>query len=535
MLQWLGWGAGSPASSPGPEEGWLDDDYDPRKPEYITPATPEEVERNNGEILRKQINKLETHFEKRKTEVPSWSRHDDLATRHYKTVIDDLRTQAATLNGQKGGPVGKRSHMRMRSEPNFSCSSIRTNECDEQAIPEELCKKTMGVCTSSQVNTPRGSFTLASPMGMANKNKALIGGATTMPRRAGHQRMQSLPLRPVSCGFTVLSPRLEEPLSPLINSADLPQQSMQSNVQADSDPKVVAEAEKVGCQPAPPTDAVSTCTGDFEGSLAETLSDIGSQVTSTPSGQAAYPLPIASAGLMAELCDELSDLPSCPPTVEPQGTRLSVRRMHTEPVVSKWRKGTIDLAPNCDVFGVEDFDGELFHSSIPEGLALPLEDEDDISPVTPKGSSSPPRSPGSESTRIGSPCSDRLSYCAAPLSNRSSMERIAVPSGAPRRSSGLSDALGKLLPREMEEFLPITRFTHTRVRSCPQPWVSAAPRPKPKVTSPFQDQFTPEHPELEPPLAVARAIQLAGSEARTGHSGNSASSAEWQREQLLAL
>jgi len=89
-----------------------EEDYDPRKPEYIAPATPEEVERHNAHLLAKQIARLEasamTHSK------AAQLAHDKVA-QHYQHVAETLKSKQVVL----GGHARNYSHVRIRSEPNM--------------------------------------------------------------------------------------------------------------------------------------------------------------------------------------------------------------------------------------------------------------------------------------------------------------------------------------------------------------------------------------------------------------------------------
>lgn len=84
----------------------IDDDYDPRKPEYIIPATEEEMTHTSTELLGKQISRLEVLVERRQAESIPQTYH------HYEQVIAEMRYE----EGQRAGK-NKSSHFRMRSDP----------------------------------------------------------------------------------------------------------------------------------------------------------------------------------------------------------------------------------------------------------------------------------------------------------------------------------------------------------------------------------------------------------------------------------
>lgn len=81
------------------------DDYDPRKPENIIPASEDEVQRQNSELRQRQMEKLETLIEKQANSPPK-------AFQHYEQVLAEMRS----AEGHPRSPaVG--GHLRMRSTP----------------------------------------------------------------------------------------------------------------------------------------------------------------------------------------------------------------------------------------------------------------------------------------------------------------------------------------------------------------------------------------------------------------------------------
>merc|ERR1719343_191039 len=66
-----------------------EDVYDPSKPEFISPATPEEVEKMGAHLLAKQIAKLEAHAARRG--------HDTKVVGHYQNVLSTLRSRRDTI------------------------------------------------------------------------------------------------------------------------------------------------------------------------------------------------------------------------------------------------------------------------------------------------------------------------------------------------------------------------------------------------------------------------------------------------------
>jgi len=84
----------------------IDDGYDPRKPEYIIPATEDEMTQTSTELIGKQISQLEVLVERRQAESNPQNFH------HYEQVIAEMRYESDQRAGKS-----KSSHFRMRSDP----------------------------------------------------------------------------------------------------------------------------------------------------------------------------------------------------------------------------------------------------------------------------------------------------------------------------------------------------------------------------------------------------------------------------------
>jgi len=83
-----------------------DDDYDPRKPEYITPAKQDEMEHTSSELLGQQIARLEMILEKKQEDPVS---PQSRKFQHYEQVLAEMRYEAGRGN--------RKTHIRMRSDP----------------------------------------------------------------------------------------------------------------------------------------------------------------------------------------------------------------------------------------------------------------------------------------------------------------------------------------------------------------------------------------------------------------------------------
>jgi len=82
-----------PASEwPHPDE----DDYDPRKPEYVLPATELDVRVAEAALLQQQIESLRTATSRRHVEEVAWYNYEeDLVVQHYRQVLAEFEIQAA--------------------------------------------------------------------------------------------------------------------------------------------------------------------------------------------------------------------------------------------------------------------------------------------------------------------------------------------------------------------------------------------------------------------------------------------------------
>eukprot|EP00406_Dinophysis_acuminata_P066800 CAMPEP_0179279638 /NCGR_PEP_ID=MMETSP0797-20121207/36216_1 /TAXON_ID=47934 /ORGANISM="Dinophysis acuminata, Strain DAEP01" /LENGTH=216 /DNA_ID=CAMNT_0020988271 /DNA_START=119 /DNA_END=765 /DNA_ORIENTATION=+ len=78
------------------------DPYDPRKPEYVRPASPQEVDDRNAELLEQQIRKLETTIAKKK-EIPEASPKNEgvEVVEHYEHVLGKMRSSVGLVPGPR--------------------------------------------------------------------------------------------------------------------------------------------------------------------------------------------------------------------------------------------------------------------------------------------------------------------------------------------------------------------------------------------------------------------------------------------------
>lgn len=89
------------------------DDYDPRKPEYVRTASPEEVEHTNTKLIEQQIKKLETAITRKKERQDLLGKKDKKqVVIHYEHILDEMRSSASLVNHRK--------MTRTRSAPDFA-------------------------------------------------------------------------------------------------------------------------------------------------------------------------------------------------------------------------------------------------------------------------------------------------------------------------------------------------------------------------------------------------------------------------------
>eukprot|EP00429_Kryptoperidinium_foliaceum_P019481 CAMPEP_0176047964 /NCGR_PEP_ID=MMETSP0120_2-20121206/23823_1 /TAXON_ID=160619 /ORGANISM="Kryptoperidinium foliaceum, Strain CCMP 1326" /LENGTH=300 /DNA_ID=CAMNT_0017381379 /DNA_START=101 /DNA_END=1003 /DNA_ORIENTATION=- len=152
------------------KEAPVEDDYDPRKPEFVQVVTEEEEERLHSELLQRQITRLES----------SLSRRSDALARdvgsHYMSVIDEMRheTQAAIARSKSmhqlpRGDTSPPPCRRNRSEP-FGlgsmppCAAPAGDESDAETAP--ILSDTVSTCTSRKASDSRFDIQREQPLGI---------------------------------------------------------------------------------------------------------------------------------------------------------------------------------------------------------------------------------------------------------------------------------------------------------------------------------------------------------------------------------
>lgn len=214
-------------------DGDVEEDYDPRKPEYIEAASPAEVERRTNELLTKQIEKLEAHcliterrrsFSKESGGFAVPSAHEELMDKewkvalHYRSVIDDWRTQSASSTLAARGF----SHRRMWSAPCISCEAARFDDEAQSSSPgpmrlERIVSESL-LDTGTEPNLlpsqrPRSSESWSSPFLQQSRNRHHRRHSTQLPAVSRGDLHPDVP-DPCGNGASVglLLPLLTQPL-----------------------------------------------------------------------------------------------------------------------------------------------------------------------------------------------------------------------------------------------------------------------------------------------------------------------------------
>eukprot|EP00411_Alexandrium_monilatum_P043666 CAMPEP_0175485504 /NCGR_PEP_ID=MMETSP0095-20121207/80551_1 /TAXON_ID=311494 /ORGANISM="Alexandrium monilatum, Strain CCMP3105" /LENGTH=366 /DNA_ID=CAMNT_0016787273 /DNA_START=81 /DNA_END=1178 /DNA_ORIENTATION=+ len=124
MWRWL---MGSPQTRQEPEQVNADEDpYDPAKPEYLIPASVEEVEAGNLQLLESQITRLEDALAKRQATL------DPELAQHYNSVLLEM------YSSRTGEQLLSSRHYRTRSTPvlgEVHCTEERCRHLRRQSMP----------------------------------------------------------------------------------------------------------------------------------------------------------------------------------------------------------------------------------------------------------------------------------------------------------------------------------------------------------------------------------------------------------------
>mmetsp|Transcript_4583 Transcript_4583/g.17285 ORF Transcript_4583/g.17285 Transcript_4583/m.17285 type:complete len:213 (-) Transcript_4583:103-741(-) len=130
-----------------------DDAYDPRKPEYVVAATPEEIEEARTQLLQQQIAKLDSALAKSKHDG---SRHQHVR-RHYRRVLHELESQVPP------GP-GRAEQQLPRASP---CTECHRSALKGPLFSDDAVGKAAGVITGTLLGFGPAPFTfgLSIPLG----------------------------------------------------------------------------------------------------------------------------------------------------------------------------------------------------------------------------------------------------------------------------------------------------------------------------------------------------------------------------------
>lgn len=150
------------------EETWQDDDYDPRKPEYIIAASPEEVEEARVALTQRQIEKLHI-ASARAQDTPAHVR------RHYRRVLVELEGQLPPQAEKIKAPSPKGPAIQVAAQAPIGRRSTTAKELVSCAVRAagggcgNACGKTAGAFTGILLGFVPApvTFGLSIPLGAA--------------------------------------------------------------------------------------------------------------------------------------------------------------------------------------------------------------------------------------------------------------------------------------------------------------------------------------------------------------------------------
>jgi len=79
-----------------------DDEYDPSSPQFIAPASLEEVESTNARMLAQQIAKLESYAARKRSSLNTEVASNDKVVHHYQSVLETMKHTASTSSSSGG-------------------------------------------------------------------------------------------------------------------------------------------------------------------------------------------------------------------------------------------------------------------------------------------------------------------------------------------------------------------------------------------------------------------------------------------------
>lgn len=173
----------------------VDDDYDPRKPEYIIPATDNQMAHTKSALLSKQIAQLEDVVERRQAEP------NPKTYQHYEHVIAEMRHEVRQFTG-----ASRSTHFRMRSDPvkqpdepvNDSPRTFTHARIRSVPAPASSCDIVPPDDIPPHANRVHGSRTLHSP------------GEQLATRNSSRTSLLRSPVRPAVCLLPKLMPNMSK-------------------------------------------------------------------------------------------------------------------------------------------------------------------------------------------------------------------------------------------------------------------------------------------------------------------------------------
>lgn len=144
-------GAQSQVVTFAPEE----DQYDPSNPEFIAPASQEEVDSTNAKLLEKQIAKLESYAARKRSAIGPDLAKSCKVVHHYQNVLNSMKTevpaprQRSSLKGLRG--IQSAPDLQLLGQFSESRPRHRVHSDELEDISEEHCP---GAWSSEDAGSP---------------------------------------------------------------------------------------------------------------------------------------------------------------------------------------------------------------------------------------------------------------------------------------------------------------------------------------------------------------------------------------------
>jgi len=118
------------------------DPYDPRKPEYIIPMTPEQQEEESWSTTLRQILRLESALAKRRSGEEECC--PEIMT-HYESILEELKCSAEAVHckmKQRGKPQKQATELTVPME-SYGCTPSKTSIEDTKYLRSDTCCTTL--------------------------------------------------------------------------------------------------------------------------------------------------------------------------------------------------------------------------------------------------------------------------------------------------------------------------------------------------------------------------------------------------------